>query len=203
MSGLFISVGGILYERSSTRFIYFYKGIAQLMPLFSLLFFILCLANAGTPLTLNFIGEFMSLYGALWGGILLLCQQLSNYEGFLKFLAPNYIRKVISGWISKSCMVISQILIERKMEYCVSKSIIGLGKLANYKPVIVKEQRIYSSWQFAGANCLRCILTGFERNYQIIILSNQVNKKIFYTTQVVQPVGGGRPPRTNSTLNQE
>jgi len=34
------------------------------MPLFSLLFFILCLANSGTPLTLNFVGEFLSLYGA-------------------------------------------------------------------------------------------------------------------------------------------
>jgi len=34
------------------------------MPLFSILFFILCLGNAGTPLSLNFIGEFMSLYGA-------------------------------------------------------------------------------------------------------------------------------------------
>ena len=33
------------------------------MPLFSVLFFILCLGNAGTPLTLNFVGEFMSLYG--------------------------------------------------------------------------------------------------------------------------------------------
>ena len=33
------------------------------MPLFSILFFILSLANAGTPLSLNFIGEFMSLYG--------------------------------------------------------------------------------------------------------------------------------------------
>ncbi len=30
---------------------------------FSVLFFILCLGNAGTPLTLNFIGEFMCLYG--------------------------------------------------------------------------------------------------------------------------------------------
>jgi len=37
---------------------------AELMPLFSVLFFILCLANCGTPLTLNFVGEFMSLYGA-------------------------------------------------------------------------------------------------------------------------------------------
>lgn len=34
------------------------------MPLFSVLFFILCLSNMGTPLTLNFVGEFLSLYGA-------------------------------------------------------------------------------------------------------------------------------------------
>jgi NADH-ubiquinone oxidoreductase chain 4 len=62
-SGLFICAGGILYDRSGTRLIYFYKGIAQIMPLFSTLFFILCLGNCGAPLTLNFIGEFMSLYG--------------------------------------------------------------------------------------------------------------------------------------------
>jgi NADH-ubiquinone oxidoreductase chain 4 len=62
-SGLFICAGGILYDRSSTRLISFYRGMAQVMPLFSILFFILCLGNAGTPLSLNFIGEFMSLYG--------------------------------------------------------------------------------------------------------------------------------------------
>ena len=62
-SGLFICAGGILYDRSSTRLITFYRGIAQVMPLFSILFFILCLGNAGTPLSLNFVGEFMSLYG--------------------------------------------------------------------------------------------------------------------------------------------
>ena len=62
-SGLFICAGGVLYDRSSTRLITFYRGIAQVMPIFSILFFILCLGNAGTPLSLNFIGEFMSLYG--------------------------------------------------------------------------------------------------------------------------------------------
>lgn len=62
-SGLFICAGGVLYDRSSTRLISFYRGIAQIMPLFSILFFILCLGNTGTPLSLNFIGEFMSLYG--------------------------------------------------------------------------------------------------------------------------------------------
>lgn len=62
-SGLFICAGGVLYDRSSTRLITYYRGIAQIMPLFSILFFILCLGNCGVPLTLNFIGEFLSLYG--------------------------------------------------------------------------------------------------------------------------------------------
>jgi NADH-ubiquinone oxidoreductase chain 4 len=63
-SGLFICAGGVLYDRSGTRSIYFYKGVAQIMPIFSIIFFILSLGNCGAPLTLNFIGEFMSLYGA-------------------------------------------------------------------------------------------------------------------------------------------
>ena len=62
-SGLFICAGGILYDRSSTRLITYYRGTAQLMPIFSILFFLLSLGNCGVPLTLNFIGEFMSLYG--------------------------------------------------------------------------------------------------------------------------------------------
>lgn len=64
-SGLFICVGGILYDRSATRIIFYYRGMVQLMPLFSILYFILCLGNCGAPLTLNFLGEFMSLYGML------------------------------------------------------------------------------------------------------------------------------------------
>jgi len=62
-SGLFICAGGVLYDRSATRLISFYRGMAQIMPLFSILFFILSLGNCGVPLTLNFVGEFMSLYG--------------------------------------------------------------------------------------------------------------------------------------------
>jgi len=62
-SGLFICAGGVLYDRSHTRLITYYRGMAQIMPVFSLLFFILSLGNCGVPLTLNFLGEFMSLYG--------------------------------------------------------------------------------------------------------------------------------------------
>jgi NADH-ubiquinone oxidoreductase chain 4 len=62
-SGLFICAGGVLYDRSHTRLITYYRGITQMMPIFSTIFFILCLGNCGAPLTINFIGEFMSLYG--------------------------------------------------------------------------------------------------------------------------------------------
>ena len=62
-SGLFICVGGILYDRTHTRLISFYRGLAQIMPMFSILFYILSLSNCATPLTLNFVGEFISLYG--------------------------------------------------------------------------------------------------------------------------------------------
>jgi len=62
-SGLFTCVGGVLYDRSSTRLITYYRGLSQAMPLFCILFFILSLGNCGVPLTLNFLGEFLSLYG--------------------------------------------------------------------------------------------------------------------------------------------
>jgi NADH-ubiquinone oxidoreductase chain 4 len=64
-SGLFICAGGVLYDRTGTRMIYFYRGVAQLMPIFAILFFLLSLGNCGAPLTLNFVGEFLSLYGII------------------------------------------------------------------------------------------------------------------------------------------
>ena len=62
---LFICVGGVLYDRSSTRLISYYRGMAQIMPIFCILLFMFCLANCGVPLTLNFVGEFLCLYGIL------------------------------------------------------------------------------------------------------------------------------------------
>jgi NADH-ubiquinone oxidoreductase chain 4 len=62
-SGLFTCVGGVLYDRSGTRLISYYRGVAQVMPIFSILLFMLSLGNCGAPLTFNFIGEFMSIYG--------------------------------------------------------------------------------------------------------------------------------------------
>nr|YP_203328.1 NADH dehydrogenase subunit 4 [Zancudomyces culisetae]AAW49495.1 NADH dehydrogenase subunit 4 [Zancudomyces culisetae] len=56
---LFICVG-ILYNIFHTRIILYFKGLSIYMPLLSSLTFIFILANMSTPLTSNFIGEFIS-----------------------------------------------------------------------------------------------------------------------------------------------
>ena len=60
---LFICVGGVIYDRTGTRIISYIRGLVTYMPVFSILFFIFTLCNSGIPLSLNFLGEFMTLAG--------------------------------------------------------------------------------------------------------------------------------------------
>ena len=60
---MFILVGGILYDRFHTRVIRYYRGMTVYMPVFAALFFITTAFNMAVPLSLNWIGEFMSLSG--------------------------------------------------------------------------------------------------------------------------------------------
>lgn len=62
---LFICIGGVVYDRTGTRLIKYLKGLVTYMPIFTILFFVFTLCNIGTPLTLNFLGEQMSLIG-IW-----------------------------------------------------------------------------------------------------------------------------------------
>ena len=72
-------------------------------------------------------------------------------------------------------MVISLKASEKNVGYRGSKSITSLNvPQAINKPVVVKEQRVYGSWRGVNLPRLRCTLTGFERNYQVKILSNQI-----------------------------
>ena len=63
-SGLFLCVG-VLYDRYHTRNLLYFGGLAQAMPIFSIIFLIFTLANIGFPGTVNFIGEFLILISIL------------------------------------------------------------------------------------------------------------------------------------------
>jgi len=74
-------------------------------------------------------------------------------------------------------------MIEKEMDYRGSKSIAGY--LASRESAIVKEQRVDGSWllnKIADPNrSLRCTLMGFERNYQVKILTNQLLNRLYST----------------------
>ena len=60
--GLFL-LAGMLFYRMNTRHIDDFGGIASVMPHYSTLFAVVMLSNVGLPLTIGFVGEFLSLYG--------------------------------------------------------------------------------------------------------------------------------------------
>lgn len=59
---LFLLVG-MIYERTHSREISKYGGLASVMPLFTIAFFIVTLSSIAVPMTNGFIGEFLILMG--------------------------------------------------------------------------------------------------------------------------------------------
>ena len=57
-AGLFLIVG-LLYDRLKTRIFFYYKGLIQIYPILSFLFFLFIIGNIGFPSTLNFLAEFL------------------------------------------------------------------------------------------------------------------------------------------------
>jgi NADH:ubiquinone oxidoreductase subunit 4 (subunit M) len=54
---------GFLYSRYHTRILHYYRGITQLMPIFSSLFLTFSMSNIALPGTSSFVGEFLLLLG--------------------------------------------------------------------------------------------------------------------------------------------
>lgn len=59
---LFLLIG-MIYERTHSREISKYGGLASVLPIFTIFFFIITLSSIGVPLTNGFIGEFLILLG--------------------------------------------------------------------------------------------------------------------------------------------
>ena len=102
--------------------------------------------------------------------------KLPNSGDTLELLIPSSNRKIISGWINYSCMVISQKASEKNVGYRGSKSIV--------LNTIVKEQRVYGSWYGNPLLYLRCTLTGLERNYPVKIPSTLIIQRRLYSQGV-------------------
>jgi NADH-quinone oxidoreductase subunit M len=60
--GLFLLVG-MIYERTHSREVSKYGGLAKVLPLFAIMFFLITISSIAVPGTNGFIGEFLILLG--------------------------------------------------------------------------------------------------------------------------------------------
>ncbi len=62
-TGALFFLVGMIYERTHSREISRYGGLAKVLPIFTILFFIVTLSSIAVPMTNGFIGEFLILMG--------------------------------------------------------------------------------------------------------------------------------------------
>ncbi len=61
--GALFMLVGVIYDRRHTKMIKDFGGLASVMPKYATIFGIMLMASVGLPLTIGFVGEFLSLLG--------------------------------------------------------------------------------------------------------------------------------------------
>ncbi len=63
VSGALFLLVGVIYDRRHTKLMSEFGGLAHVMPRYATIFGLMLMASVGLPLTINFVGEFLSLLG--------------------------------------------------------------------------------------------------------------------------------------------
>jgi len=63
VSGALFLLVGAIYDRRHTKYISEFGGLASVMPNYALIFGVIMMASVGLPLTMGFVGEYLSLVG--------------------------------------------------------------------------------------------------------------------------------------------
>jgi NADH-quinone oxidoreductase subunit M len=63
VSGALFMLVGVIYDRRHTKMMSEFGGLAKIMPMYATVFGIMLMASVGLPLTIGFVGEFLSLLG--------------------------------------------------------------------------------------------------------------------------------------------
>ncbi len=63
VSGALFMLVGVIYDRRHTKMMNEFGGLAKSMPIYATIFGIMLMASVGLPLTIGFVGEFLSLLG--------------------------------------------------------------------------------------------------------------------------------------------
>lgn len=100
VSGALFLLVGVIYDRRHTKLMSEFGGLASVMPRFATIFGIMMMASVGMPLTINFVGEFLSLLGFYkQSHILTLLAGIAIIVGAIYMLAAY--KKMFFGEVTK------------------------------------------------------------------------------------------------------
>ena len=100
VSGALFFLVGVIYDRRHTKMMDQFGGLASVMPRFATIFGIMMMASVGLPLTINFVGEFLSLLGFYQQShILTLLAGIAIIVGAIYMLAAY--KKMFFGEVTK------------------------------------------------------------------------------------------------------
>jgi NADH-quinone oxidoreductase subunit M len=100
VSGALFLLVGVIYDRRHTKLMSEFGGLAKVMPKFATIFGIMMMASVGLPLTINFVGEFLSLLGFYQQShILTLLAGIAIIVGAIYMLAAY--KKMFFGEVTK------------------------------------------------------------------------------------------------------
>jgi len=100
VSGALFLLVGVIYDRRHTKLMSEFGGLAHVMPRYATIFGLMMMASVGMPLTINFVGEFLSLLGFYQQShILTLLAGIAIIVGAIYMLAAY--KKMFFGEVTK------------------------------------------------------------------------------------------------------
>ncbi len=100
VAGALFLLVGVIYDRRHTKMMSDFGGLAHVMPRYATIFGIMMMASVGLPLTINFVGEFLSLLGFFkQSQILTLLAGIGIIVGAIYMLAAY--KKIFFGEVTK------------------------------------------------------------------------------------------------------
>jgi len=165
---LFILVGAILYDRCGSRIINYYKGLTNIIPIFSLILLFFLFGNMGVPLTANFIGEFLSLLAAFQSNIFIV--SIAALSVVLSAVYSIFLfNRITSGTISTYIKTIPDLF---RREFFILLPLVVLTIILGIYPYFITSQLEYG-------------LSSFLLFFPTIFIFDTKNIKSYYNTKFI------------------
>lgn len=154
VSGALFLLVGVIYERAHTKEICEFGGLAKVMPKYALVFFIATLASIGLPLTIGFVGEFLSLLG-----VFKLNKLFALLGGFSIIVGAVYMlvlyKRVFFGECKEKNLILKDLNFKELaalVPLCLLIIILGIAPNLILKPLEPSVQNIISKMQTRAVN---------------------------------------------------